>query len=126
MSEKLDEVTLETLGGGAAAELWAEEFRKVVDNVWDPNAPARAARKIKLEVTITPSENRATAGVAIRCTSKLAPTSGVETQFFFGRRGGQTVALENNPRQAELFEDEAGDAQPGPLRAVVEGDKNGR
>jgi hypothetical protein len=42
-------VSLETLGQGAAIELFSEELRKVLENVLDPNTKATATRSVTLK-----------------------------------------------------------------------------
>jgi hypothetical protein len=106
--ESMDEkqmVSLENLGRGAAIEQFAEEFRKVLENIVDPNTPAKNERTITLEVKIKPNDNRDYCVLRVSCSSKLSPVKAFETQMFVGRdfaHGGVVVATEHNPQQLGL------------------------
>ena len=106
MADKtLPVVTLETLADGAAAELFQSELDKVLRNIQDPNTDATAVRKVTLEVTFAPDEEREMGNVKVKATSRLAGLKGAETRVFFGRHQGQLVATEWNPKQAGLFDE---------------------
>src|SRR5207244_5955141 len=92
-------VSLATLAGGAAVELFQKELDQVVRNIADVNTDPKAAREINLKVKITPSDERDVGDVIVTCASKLGPIKGVRTAFYFGRLRGRLVAVENNPRQ---------------------------
>ncbi len=98
-------VTLETLADGAAAELFQSELDKVLRNIQDPNTEATAMRKVTLEVTFAPDDNREMGDVKVKASSRLAGLKGAETRVYFGRHQGQLVATEWNPRQAGLFDE---------------------
>lgn len=102
----LQHVTLDRLGGGAALELWAKEFERVLDNIMDPNTEPEKKRTIALKVTIAPNEARDVAAVAIECSSSVAPNKPHGTVVYIGReqRGGALVALERDQRS--VFDDE--------------------
>lgn len=89
-------VGLATLKGGAALELFDEEFRKVIENITDINTKPDAVREVTLKVKIKPSDDRALGSVEIIVASKLAPFRPTSTTVYIGR-GGQ--ATEFNPRQ---------------------------
>lgn len=97
-------VTLETLGEGAAIELFNDELRKVLENILDPNTEADKAREIKLLVKIIPNDDRSITQTVIECTSKLASARGVKTILYVGRKNGDAVATEHNPKQGKLFD----------------------
>jgi hypothetical protein len=106
MVEKtLSVVTLETLADGAAAELFQSELDKLLRNIQDPNTDATATRKVTLEVTFAPDEDREKGEVRIKASSKLAGLKGAKTEVYFGRHQGQLVATEFNPKQAGLFDE---------------------
>lgn len=113
-------VTLENLGGGAASELFAHELNRVIQNILDPNAPAKAKRSITLKVTITPDEKRELGDVRITCEAKIPSGSGASTHVYFGRAMGRGVAVENDPKQSSLFDQ----GPPGP-RAVADAAEKG-
>jgi hypothetical protein len=98
-------VTLTTLADGAAVELFQSELDRVLRNIQDPNTDAKAVRKVTLEVTFVPDEQREVGEVRVRAAAKLAGLKGANTRVFFGRHKGQLVATEFNPKQAGLFDE---------------------
>lgn len=113
-------VTLENLGGGAASELFQHELGRVIQNILDPNSPAKAKRTITLKVSITPDDKRELGDVRITCEAKIPSGSGASTHVYFGRSLGRGVAVENDPKQSSLFDQ----GPPGP-RAVAETTEKG-
>ena len=97
-------VTLHTIAGGAAAELFDRELERIVADILDLNTEACAIREIDIKVKIKPDENRNFGAVAITVTSKTGAPKGVGTMLFFGKRNGMPVAVENNPQQPKLFD----------------------
>jgi hypothetical protein len=98
-------VTLENLADGAAAQLFQSELGKVLRNIQDPNTDATAVRKVTLEVSFQPDEERELGEVKVKATSKLAGLKGAHTRVFFGNHQGELVATEYNPKQAGLFDE---------------------
>jgi len=98
-------VTLENIGNGALAELFEEELRRVLENIADPNTSAEATRVINMSVTLKPKKDRKSADVGITCSAKLAGVVTFQTTFFMGTQGGKLVAVESDPRQAGLFDE---------------------
>ena len=92
-------VSLDTLGSGAAMEMFQDELQRVLDNITDVNTDPKAVREVKLTVKIKPDEGREVGAVTISTASKVAPIKSVGTVFFIGKRAGQTVAMERNPKQ---------------------------
>jgi hypothetical protein len=113
-------VTLETLAGGAAVELFNTELGRVVKNIADPNTKASAVRKVVLEVTIKPDDTRELGQVNVQATVKLAPLRPATTRLFFGKHQGRLVAVEHDPRQAGLF-----DGSDKPVVVPLSGGKDG-
>ena len=105
-----DFVSLETLGGGspnglsgAAVELFNTEFQRVLDNCLDPNTKATAKREVRLKVIIKPDDDRESCSVEIQAESKLAAVRPYPTNIFLGKEGSRAVAVENDPKQANVF-----------------------
>lgn len=98
----MGQITLSNIGGGAAVEKFEDEFRRVVDNILDPNTPAKATRKVVLTIEIKPSADRSFGPVTVSATSKLPPRKSFSTVAFFGRDGGDPVAFEENPAQVTV------------------------
>ena len=97
-------VTLDTIGGGVLAELFAVELARILANIADPNMEAKAKRTMTLTVTFTPNRERDVADVTLTCTSKLAGIQTVDAQVFLGKHKGQLIAVESDPRQSSLFD----------------------
>ena len=110
MSEQF--VSLETLGQGAAVELFADELKKVLANVLDPNTKASAKRSVTLTLEIKPDEDRSFAHTSLEVKSKLAPTKPVGVPIYIGQHAGEAVATERDSRQL-TFDDNVVGMQKG-------------
>lgn len=97
-------VTLDTIGGGALSELFGAELARILANIADPNTDATAKRSISITVSVKPKGDREVADVELKCSSKLAGITTVSTQLFMGRHQGKLIAVENDPRQSNLFD----------------------
>ena len=106
-------VTLDTIGGGALSELFGAELARILANIADPNTDAKAKRAVTIQVNFKPNKDRDVANVELTCSSKLAGIMTVSTQLFMGRHNGKLIAVENDPRQSNLFD------QDRPLAAVA-------
>ena len=98
-----EQVALETLGFGAAAEMFQAELEKVVFNIADPNTKPELKRNITLKLVVKPTKDRSMCAVEIHCDSKLAPVLPFESTMFVGVEHGVAVASEYNPQQQSLF-----------------------
>lgn len=102
METEMKEVSLATLGKGAAAEMFAEEMKKVLENIADVNTPAKAVREVTLTVRLFPREERDFADIEISSASKLAKFKGFESRVHIGPVGGEVKAFEEVIRQQTL------------------------
>lgn len=109
----MQHVTLDTIGGGALAELFAAELTRILGNIADPNTDPTTKRVITFTVSFKPKSDRDVADVELKCSSKLAGIMTVQTQLFMGRHQGKLIAVENDPRQSRLFD------EPKPTLAAV-------
>jgi len=89
-----ERVTLDTLGCGAARELFQAELDRVVENIVDPNTNPTKARKVVLELKLKPNKDRTLCHAEISCKSTLAEAVGYETQVMVGIDRGKPVASE--------------------------------
>lgn len=106
--ERHERVNLETLGHGAATELFEAELNAVIANILDPNTKADAVRTITLKLKVKPDKKaRTMCSAEISCESKLAASMPFETTMFVGMEHGEAVATEYNPSQGRLFEEPA-------------------
>jgi hypothetical protein len=103
-----DCITLSSIGNGAAFELFQERLTEVLENIQDPNTDPDAARKIVLEFTFKMrDESREMGGVTIKAKTVLAGPKPVGSIVYVGRRDGRAVAVEHDPRQIGMFDDES-------------------
>lgn len=112
-------VTLDTIGSGALSELFQAELAKVLANIADPNTDEKGKRTISIQVIFKP-DARDVAHVELKCTSKIASLMTVRTQVFMGKQQGKLIAVEHDPRQSNLF-----DQQKPTLAAVASFTKDG-
>jgi hypothetical protein len=104
-------VTLDTLGGGALAELFSAELARILANIADPNTDPGTKRGIVISISFKPNRDRDVADVELKCSSKIAGIMTVQTQLFIGKHQGKLIAVESDPRQSTLFD------QPTPTSA---------
>ena len=78
------------------SEKFNQEFRKVIENIQDPNTDDKKARKITLTLTIAPTGHRSVGNMKIDAKSALVPALGVETTFSMGKdlETGEVQAVE--------------------------------
>jgi hypothetical protein len=97
-------VTIYTIGNGVLGELFDRELERVVSDILDLNSVATEVRSISIKVAIKPDENRNFGMVGITVQSSLGKPKPVGTQMFFGRKNGKIIAVENMPKQEEMFD----------------------
>jgi hypothetical protein len=102
MSETI--VSLETIAGGAAKELFERELAEVLANIADVNTPGKMKRSITLKITFSPTDRRDSAAVNVDVSKSLAKRIGAGSQVWFGLVDGKRVAAEANPNQELLFD----------------------
>ena len=99
-----EQVNLGNLCGGAIEEVFQREFASVLANIADVNTNPEAKRKITLEFTITPFEDRSGAQVTFACKSKTVPVEAVKGTVFLERKGLSFVAVPHDPKQIRMFD----------------------
>lgn len=105
-----EQVNLTNLCGGAIEEVFQREFASVLANIADVNTNPEAKRKITLEFTITPFEDRSGAQVTFACKSKTVPVEAVKGTVFLERKGLSFVAVPHDPKQIRMFDPKAAQA----------------
>lgn len=99
---------IETLYQGGAVERLHAEMQRVLANIADPNTPAKKVRKVKLEISIKPNEQRNMAEVIVSTSSVIVPPEPLETSIYIDvdRTTGEVAASEmvggENPEQELL------------------------
>jgi hypothetical protein len=78
-----------------------------LQNILDPNTPAKKVRKVKLELTIKPNEHRNLAELLVSTSTTLCPPEPMETSIIIDKDAdGKALAAElatgENPGQAVL------------------------
>ena len=104
MDHEPEDVTLSNLCGGAVEEVFQKEWSSVLANIADVNTKPDAKRKVTLEFTIEPFEDRSGAQVTFACKSKTVPTQEVKGTVFLQRRGLVMVAVPHDPKQLRFFD----------------------
>lgn len=99
-----EEVNLSNLCGGAIEEVFQREFASVLANIADVNTDPEAKRKITLEFTVAPFEDRSGAQVTFHCKSKTVPVEAVKGTVFLQRKGLVMIAVPHDPQQIRLFD----------------------
>jgi hypothetical protein len=101
-------ISLETLAGGALAEMFEHELARVLANIANPNTPSTAAREIVVKVRIKPNENRDIGQITATCFANLPRNLPAVTQAYLGMNEGVLMAVEADPRQPGLFGEPSG------------------
>jgi len=100
-------VNLTNLAEGAAGELFDAAFKKVLENIDDPNTDWKKPRRITLQITVYTDELRKNGEIEVACNTKLPGVKPVNTRIFMGRHLGKLAAVEAL-HQEELFPQPAG------------------
>jgi hypothetical protein len=96
-------IELSNICGGAVEELFQRELSEVLGNIGDVNTNPESKRKITLEFTLKPFEDRSGAQIEFTIKSKQAAVNSVKGTMFLERRGTTMVAIPHDPKQNTLF-----------------------
>lgn len=107
----MNKFDLNTFGNGALLEKANIEIQKVLDNISDPNTDATKERKVKIEISFKPIQNRQGASINISTSTKLQNSTPSETAIIIDKdmKTGKVLAKEIGnqiPGQTSLVEDE--------------------
>ena len=95
---------------GGFMEIFDAEMSKVLENILDPNTTATGKRKLTVEFTFSPDDNRQTIGVSFQCKPKLQPINPAVTSLYVtGDETGEVAAVEMTPQipgQIDMFGNE--------------------
>lgn len=78
---------------GASIERINYELQKILENVTNPNTDEKP-RKLTIDITITPQNNRKTVSLKTVVKKTLRPTSAVQTQMVFQKVDGELKSYE--------------------------------
>jgi len=103
-------LTVESLAGGGAVERLHKALQEVLENILDPNTPAKKPRKAVLELIIKPNEQRNMGEMTISTKTTLCAPEPIETSIFIDTdKKGKAVASERvsgeSPGQQPLMEE---------------------
>ena len=113
-------LSLATIKGGAAVEMVDLALAELLENIVDPNTSATAKRKVSLTLTLAPDQERESMHVGIDVRSSFAPHEAIGTIAFIAHTRDGVVAVENDPKQRQLFEEE----RTGPVVVDMKGEAN--
>lgn len=81
-----ERMTLANMCGGGVQEYIDRALAKVSDNILDINTEAKKKREISIRIIFAPNEDdREDVAVSVQTAVKLAPETGIDTQFFISR-----------------------------------------
>lgn len=114
-----EEVSLETLTGGAMVEKFNNAIKDVLENIFDPNVEHNVNREIHLIVKCRPSpSDPQEISYSGQVKLKLAQPIPVDGKIFGGTKDGQYVAYEQNVNQGDLFDEPEIDEKTGELKHI--------
>lgn len=107
MAEEFDAPITINIGNvcdGAAVDAFEKKLQEAINNIYDLNTPATAARTITLKVKLKPREDRVQINTEFTCDVKLASFEPKTSRMFVARdEDGNLHALDSDPRQIALF-----------------------
>lgn len=80
----MEQISIETLRGGALMEAANHALAQVLLNISDPNTPAKAKRSVVIKIEFKPNEDRDLADIAATVEPKLAAPKAIETGMSIG------------------------------------------
>ncbi|QGH35168.1 replication terminator protein [Gracilibacillus salitolerans] len=80
-----NQIKLSEFQDGSLDERFNIEYRKVMDNLLNPNTDFKKARKVTITFTFNAKENRESADVSAQVSSKLVPYKEVDSTILLGR-----------------------------------------
>lgn len=96
-------VTLINIARGSVPRLFDRELKRVLENIKDTRTSPRKKRKIMIEFTFSPDDERHANDVEVNASSVLAPALGVKGFLYTSLdEEGQARATLTEPEQLEL------------------------
>jgi hypothetical protein len=106
----LQPVNLGSIARGALMELFEIEIAKLAANIADTKTKATKERRLTLELSLKPDQDRKTIDVTTRASLKLAPIADHASRVYLGKdTDGHPLLFDTDPRQELLFEPPAAD-----------------
>ena len=82
--DKINEASILEMAMGAIEERVNYEMDRVIKNILDRNTKATAKRKVVVELTLTPADDRKVISVSATAKSTLCPTNAIATSLYLG------------------------------------------
>lgn len=98
----MEKTTLNNVACGQAPDLFDRELQRVLANIADDDMPATAVRKIVLEFTFRPENDRSAIITTVQAKSKLCEAAGVAGLMYAVNDDGELKASNSNPKQFTL------------------------
>jgi len=105
-----DNLSLVNLGGGAAAEQFAEALEKVLTNIADRNTDYKPSREVVLHVRLLPKEDRKRVTLRFWVTNRLVPWRVFESDAVLGITPDGELAAREIGVTGTLFNEMGGPA----------------
>jgi len=97
-------VTFENLGNGIIGELADKSMSDIFKNILDINTDPCKERKMIISLSFTPSEDRDDIKLSLNVKTNLAGLPKVKSRLYLGYRDGKPAAVEHDPKQMGLFQ----------------------
>lgn len=81
----INQLDLNTVAGGQLAAAFQEAFKKVLENMLDPNCSPKDKRKITIDMIFTENEQRNQFGLEIKVKEKLVSNYPIGTLVYMGK-----------------------------------------
>ena len=81
----MNKVNLSELANGTVQEQFDVAFRRVAENLQNPNTPYKDKRSVTIKLTFTQNELRDDVKCEAKVTEKLSPQTPMETSFYIGK-----------------------------------------
>lgn len=114
MDQVRETMNIGNIARGSVPEVFAHALEQVYKNISDINTSATQKRSIVLKFTFDPSETREVGEVTFSCETKIASIKAAKGNFFLAKRGSEVRGYARDPKQDELFAQEAPAAGPKP------------
>lgn len=103
---KLKELTLENIAGGAALEIFQRELNVVAKNIADVNTDPKKTRTVTLTVSFKPDDNREEVKLSVSAKSTIASVKPAGRTVYLGKLNGKPTLIGSNPQQTSFFDPE--------------------
>lgn len=104
MATENDSITIGNLLGGELATRIDEAIQDVLNDIADPNTPAKAKREVVMRLCFVSDAERQVVVADCHVTKKLGEQQMPMAKLLLGISGGRVCAVEMSSRQTDLEE----------------------